>query len=234
MQRLRGERLCQERVCPWPATLSLQGMRVQFHGNRAARQAGRAEGIGGAAVCHGECQFLLDRAASEGQRRGGAQMGSRRSEKAAGAGTIRSHCHRHARRNVAFSKKKTNKLWLWRAYDPVQQRTIAWVLGDRDDATCQRLLDKIGMAGRQFITDDWEGYHRLIPEDQLFTGKDLTFSIEQDNSNIRHFIARFRRRTKVVSKVEEMVDLSLRLYHFLHDNPKNFAALAFTFLSIFS
>ena len=33
------------------------------------------------------------------------------------------------------------------------------------------------MAGRQFITDDWEGYHRLIPEDQLFTGKDLTFSI---------------------------------------------------------
>jgi insertion element IS1 protein InsB len=62
----------------------------------------------------------------------------------------------------------------------------------------------------------------------------LTFSIEQDNSNIRHFIARFRRRTKVVSKVEEMVDLSLRLYHFLHDNPKNFAALAFTFLSIFS
>jgi IS1 family transposase len=121
-----------------------------------------------------------------------------------------------------------------RAYDPVQQRTIAWVLGDRDDATCQRLLDKIGMAGRQFITDDWEGYHRLIPEDQLFTGKDLTFSIEQDNSNIRHFIARFRRRTKVVSKVEEMVDLSLRLYHFLHDNPKNFAALAFTFLSIFS
>jgi len=52
----------------------------------------------------------------------------------------------------------------------------------------------------------------------LFTGKDLTFSIEQDNSNIRHFLARFRRRTKVVSKSEEMEDLSLRLYHHLHDN----------------
>ena len=33
---------------------------------------------------------------------------------------------------------------------------------------------------------DWEGYHRLIPDDQLFTGKDLTVPIEQDNSNIRH------------------------------------------------
>ena len=55
-----------------------------------------------------------------------------------------------------------------------------------------------------------EGYHRLIPEVQLFTGKDLTVPIEQDNSNIRRFLARFRRRTKVVSKVIEMVDLSLK------------------------
>ena len=45
-----------------------------------------------------------------------------------------------------------------------------------------------------------EGYHRLIPDDQRFAGKDLTVSIEQDNSNIRHFLARFRRRTKVASK----------------------------------
>lgn len=132
-----------------------------------------------------------------------------------------------------FLKKKTEKLWLWRAYDPVQRRTVAWVLGDRDDATCRQLLAKVGMEGKTFLTDDWEGFHRLIPEDQLYTGKDLTFSIEQDNSNIRHYLARFRRRTKVVSKLKEMVDLSLRLYHYLHDNPKNFVSLASVFLSIF-
>jgi insertion element IS1 protein InsB len=63
--------------------------------------------------------------------------------------------------------------------------------------------------------------------------KHLTFPIEQDNSNIRHFLARFRLRTKVVSKTEEMVDLSLRLYHHLHDQPAAFAALSMTFLSIF-
>ena len=72
-----------------------------------------------------------------------------------------------------------------------------------------------------------------MPEDQLFTGKDLTFPIEQDNSNIRHDLARFRRRTKVVSKSEEMVDLSLRLHHHLRD-PKNYAALAAVFISILS
>jgi len=135
---------------------------------------------------------------------------------------------------VAFSPKKTRKLWLWRAYDPVARRTLAWVVGDRDDATCQKLLDKIGVEGKTFVTDDWDGYHRLIPEAQLFTGKDLTVPIEQDNSNIRHFLARFRRRTKVVSKSMEMVDLSLRLYHHLHDNLENLTAKLAVFQPIFS
>ena len=116
----------------------------------------------------------------------------------------------------------------------MRRRTVAWVLGGRDDATCQTLLDKVGIEGKTFVTDDWEGFDRLIPEDQLFTGKDLTFSIEQDNSDIRHFVARFRRRTKVVSKIALMVDLSLRPYHYLHDNPQNLAALLAPFISIFN
>jgi insertion element IS1 protein InsB len=56
------------------------------------------------------------------------------------------------------------------------------------------------MAGKQFSTDDRESYHCLIPQDQLYTGKHLTLPIKQDNSNLRHYLARFRRRTKVVSK----------------------------------
>jgi len=82
------------------------------------------------------------------------------------------------------------------------------------------------------VTDDWDGYHRCIPEDQLFTGKDLTFGIEQDNSNIRHYLARFRRRSKVTSRSETMVDLSLRLNHHLID-PTNFYEWARKIRSIF-
>ena len=108
------------------------------------------------------------------------------------------------------------------------------MLGGRDDKTLQKLIDKVGIEGKTFITDDWEGFHRLIPGDQLFTGKDLTVPIERDNSNIRHFLARFRRRTKVVSQTAGMVDLSLRIYHYLHDNPSNLAALTSVFLSIFT
>ena len=61
----------------------------------------------------------------------------------------------------------------------------------------------------------------------MFTGKDLTFPMEQDNSNVRHCLARFRCRTKVVlvSKRRTMLDLSLRLLHHLQD-PATFAAYA--------
>ena len=73
---------------------------------------------------------------------------------------------------------------------------------------------------RQAACDDGAG--------GLFTGKDLT-PIEQDNSNVRHCLARFRRRTKVVSKCRTMVDLSLRLLH----HPEAFASYAKRLVAVF-
>ena len=133
---------------------------------------------------------------------------------------------------MALRQKKSARLWVWRAYDVDQRRTVAWVLGGRDDATCRRLIDKVGVAGRTFVTDDWEGTHRVIPPEQLFTGKDLTFPIEQGNSLVRHCLARLHRRTKVVSRCRTMPGLSLRLMHHLQD-PANHAAYARKFASIF-
>ena len=125
-----------------------------------------------------------------------------------------------------------NKIWVWKAFDPVSRRVIAWTLGSRCDRTVQKLIEEIGLVGRKFITDDWEGFHRLIPEDQLFTGKDLTYPIEQDNSNTRHYLARFRRRSKVSSRSIEMVDLSLLLLYHLSD-PNVFKKYPNSFLFIF-
>ena len=112
------------------------------------------------------------------------------------------------------------------------RRTLAWELGRRDDATCRRLLDRVGIEGNTFLTDDWEGFHRLIPQGQLFTGKDLTFGIEQDNSDVRHHLARFRRRSKVTSRVRHMVDGALRLLCHLRQ-PENFLPMRDSFLSLF-
>ena len=112
------------------------------------------------------------------------------------------------------------------------RRTLARELGGRDDATCRRLLDKVGIDGQVFLADDWEGFRRLIPEEQHFSGKDLTFPIEQDNSDVRHHLARFRRRSKVTSRARHMVDGALRLLCHLR-RPENFLPLRDSFLSIF-
>ena len=105
-------------------------------------------------------------------------------------------------------------------------------MGDRSEKTCRQLIDKIGLEGKSFLTDDWEAYHKIIPAEQLFTGKDLTFPIEQDNSDVRHHLARMTRRTKVVSKSEAMVDASLKLVNYFRCK-ENVATIAQNFKSIF-
>ena len=112
------------------------------------------------------------------------------------------------------------------------RRTLAWELGGRDDATCRRLLARVGVEGHVFLTDDWEGFHRLLPEERHFPGKDLTFPIEQDNSDTRHHRARFRRRSKVTSRARHMVDGALRLLCHLRQ-PENSLPYRDRFLSIF-
>jgi hypothetical protein len=56
--------------------------------------------------------------------------------------------------------------------------------------------------------------------------------IEHDNSNTRHHLGRFTRRTKVVSQKQEMVDLTLRIWHAVN-TADLFASLQNTALSIF-
>ena len=97
----------------------------------------------------------------------------------------------------------------------MSKRVVEWELGGRNDGTLKKLLDKISLNNKIFYTDGFESYQRCIPKDQHRIGKDLTYPIEQDNSNTRHYLARLRRRSKVTSRSLQMLDLSLLLlYHF--------------------
>jgi IS1 family transposase len=55
----------------------------------------------------------------------------------------------------------------------------------------------------------------VLPKKRHVIGKSHTVAIEQNNSNTRHHLGRFTRRTKVVSKKVKMVDLTLKLWHAL-------------------
>ena len=60
----------------------------------------------------------------------------------------------------------------------------------------------------------------LLPVGQIQTGKDETHGIERDNARQRHWLARFRRRSIVVSKTKRMVDVSIALFARFAGNDK--------------
>ncbi len=65
---------------------------------------------------------------------------------------------------------------------------------------------------RLYCTDDWAAYGEAIPRGQLYVGEEQTHGIERDHSRQRHRLARFRRRTCVVSRAERMVEASIALF----------------------
>ena len=56
--------------------------------------------------------------------------------------------------------------------------------------------------------------YKFLPKKQHRIGKKHTTQIESLNANVRHYLARFRRKTRCYSKSIIMVELSLFLLFF--------------------
>lgn len=110
---------------------------------------------------------------------------------------------------MAFYRFKKNKLWLLKAVDRDTRKVISWVLGGRDIETVRRLYKKLEHLDAIFYTDNWNAFCAVLPKDRHIIGKKYTQTIESNNSNTRHHLARFTRKSKVVSKKTEFVDLSI-------------------------
>src|ERR671912_262900 len=98
-------------------------------------------------------------------------------------------------------------------------RLIDWACGDRDRATLERLLGRLEPWGvRLFCTDDYAPYDAALPAGRHYIGKDQTQRSESNNARQRHWFARFRRRTCVVSRAVAMVEATMALFAFYHCN----------------
>jgi insertion element IS1 protein InsB len=62
-----------------------------------------------------------------------------------------------------------------------------------------------------FASDYWKSYEEFIPAEKHLQTKAETYTIEGYNSRIRHYLARFKRKTKCYTKAEQMIEVSLNL-----------------------
>lgn len=112
-----------------------------------------------------------------------------------------------------FVGNKENKLWIWLALGRDSGRLVDWQCGGRDQDTLNALLARLkAWKVRLYCTDCYICYDQTLPVGKHYQGKEETWRLEQINSRLRHWLARFRRRTLVVSKSVEMVDLTIALF----------------------
>jgi len=112
-----------------------------------------------------------------------------------------------------FLNSKDEKLWIWKAINHATGELIDWECGDRSEKTAALLIERLKQTGvKLYVSDDYVVYTNLIPIGKLYQGKDLTHGIERNNCRQRHWFARFRRRSIVVSKAVWMVDVTMALF----------------------
>src|SRR5829696_4410860 len=219
LSRVRRGHADQVRPRLRPAALVLQGLRAAVHPHHPARQAAGDEAGGGRA--------LLRRPVAQRDRQAAGRLGAERDALGQGprpgplpqAGAERPGGRGGDRRDVALRRKKARKLWIWKALERATGRLIDWECGDRDQVALERLLGRLEPWGvRLFCTDDWAPYNAALPAGRHYVGKDQTQLVESNNARQRHWFARFRRRTCVVSRSVAMVEATMALFAFYHCN----------------
>ena len=113
---------------------------------------------------------------------------------------------------MALYPKKTQKCWVWLAYDRDGKRVCGVQLGLRDTPTCQKLWQQLNLFNIEHVcTDYYPAYRKVIPPHMHVETKAETSAIEGLNSRVRHYLARFHRKTFCYSKAFHMVQASLTI-----------------------
>ena len=105
-----------------------------------------------------------------------------------------------------------NYKWIWTSVDRDAREFVDFVLGNRATQTGRVLWDRVKEYAEGIVyADYWKSYNEMIPAEKLKQTKAETYTVESYNGVIRHFLARFRRKTKCYSKCEKMINYSLLL-----------------------
>ena len=93
---------------------------------------------------------------------------------------------------------------------------MGYELGTRETKYFERLSRKIAyIEPKKYASDRYEAYN-LIDRKKGLIGKSHTYTVERMNRLLRHYLARFRRKTYCWSKSLSMINDSVLL--FIHRN----------------
>ena len=103
-------------------------------------------------------------------------------------------------------------IWLWTAVERATKRLVGFQIGTRETKRFQKLTDKISHIDADFYASDHWHAHKLIDPSKHLTEKAHTYTIEHMNRLLRHYLARFARKTYCYSKKLQMIRYSLLLF----------------------
>jgi IS1 family transposase len=112
-----------------------------------------------------------------------------------------------------YLKKKRHKLWIWKALDRDTGQLLDWACGRRDKKTLKKMVDRLAQWDvTLYCTDKWATYASVIPQNTLVQSKATTHDIERNHCRQRYWFGRFKRKSIIVSKSKEMVELTMALF----------------------
>ena len=117
----------------------------------------------------------------------------------------------------SFVYSKDNQRWVWIALCRRTRQIVAFYVGDRSEASCRKLWNRIPEAYRNCPTfsDFWDAYQKVWTTGKHHSvGKESgeTNHVERWNNTLRQRLARFVRKTLSFSKLDFYHELVLRLF----------------------
>ena len=113
----------------------------------------------------------------------------------------------------SFVQSKKQQRWLWHAIDHRTGAVLAYVLAPHTDAALEKLQQLLApFSIRQFYTDSWGAYLRLLHSSQHIVGKTNTQKIERKHLTLRTRIKRLARKTICFSKSIWLHDVVIGLF----------------------
>src|SRR4028118_281158 len=111
---------------------------------------------------------------------------------------------------------KKNKIWVWTVVNKSFPGILAFVLGERSSETFKPLWKIIrGWECFFYVTDGYVVYPQFINQGDHIVSKTYMACVEGENTRLRHYLARLKRKTLCYSRVRTNAQTFTSITHSL-------------------